>query len=134
MVEATGTSFGERLRALASEEPERASLTFGAVTRSRVEVVERVGRLAGRFVELGVNLPASTPPITRHGSHRGHAFFWIGWTGRGGCLHEMAGPDRLRITVPINGTTLDVPARAADGGHIGACQSALYAAPFTAIP
>jgi hypothetical protein len=81
-----------------------------------------------------VNLPASSPPITPHERRSGHAFFWVGWTRRGVCSHGMAGPDRLRATLPINGTSLVISAVAADRSHIGACQNGLQVGPFTATP
>jgi hypothetical protein len=46
----------------------------------------------------------------------------------------MAGPDRLRAILPINGTSLVISAVAADRSHIGACQNGLDVGPFTATP
>lgn len=81
-----------------------------------------------------VNLPAGSPPISPRGSRPGHAFFWAGWTGRGGCSHGMAAPSELRVTLPMNTTSQVIPAVAADRSHIGACQNGLYAGPFAPTP
>jgi hypothetical protein len=81
-----------------------------------------------------VNLPVASPSITKTGNTSGHAFLTMDWTGRAGCSHGSAEPAKLRIGLPINGSSLIAAAVALDGSRIEACQNSLSVHPFRADP
>ncbi len=73
--------FVEELQNLAAAEPDRVALTCGALTYSRQDLVDRVGRLAAHMAELGVTRDSTVTIGLPNGAEFVLAMFAAWWLG-----------------------------------------------------